>query len=277
MNQAQTITANFAVGVPTQALNISTRMRVETGSNVLIGGFIITGNAPKNIAVRGIGPSLGAFGIPDALVDPTLELHSGSGALLLQNDNWQDDPAQASQLTALGLALQNPSESGIVTSLQPSASYTAVLAGQNNGTGVGLIEIYDTNRAATSELGNISTRGLVQTGNNVMIGGFILDGTNNTHVVVRGLGPSLAQFGIPNPLADPTIELHDSNGALLLANDNWQDDSVSAAQLTALGLAPQNPLESGTYTSLVPSAFTAILAGKNGETGVGLIEIYNVH
>lgn len=261
---------------PAQALNISTRMRVESGNNVLIGGFIITGNASKTVAVRGIGPSLAQFGIPDVLADPTLELHDNSGALVRQNDNWQDDPSQASQLTALGLALQNPSESGIVASLSPSA-YTAVLAGKNGGTGVGLVEIYDTNQAANSQLANISTRGFVLTDNNVMIGGFILGGANNTNVVVRGIGPSLAQFGLSPVLADPTLELRDSNGALLVANDNWQDDPVAAAQLTARGLAPADPAESGILVSQFPGAFTAILAGKNGGTGIGLVEIYNVH
>jgi hypothetical protein len=261
---------------PAQALNISTRMRVESGNNVLIGGFIITGTAPKNVAVRGIGPSLGQFGIPDFLADPTLELRDSSGGLVRQNDNWQDDPSQAFQLTTLGLALQNPNESGMVASLSPAA-YTAILAGKNGGTGVGLVEVYDTNSGADSQLANISTRGFVLADTNVMIGGFILGGANNTHVVVRGIGPSLAEFGLSPVLDDPTLELRDSNGALLVANDNWQDDPVSAAQLTARGLAPTNATESGIQVSQFPGAFTAILAGKNGGTGIGLVEIYNVH
>ena len=260
---------------PAQALNISTRLRVDTGNNVLIGGFIVAGSAPKRVAVRGIGPSLMQFGITDVLADPTLELHNNSGALLMQNDNWQDDPAQAAQLTALGLGLQNPNESGIVASLPPS-SYTAILAGKNGGTGVGLVEVYDTNQASNSQLANISTRGLVLIGNNVMIGGFILGGSNNTHVVVRGIGPSLALFGLSPVLANPTLVLHDGNGAVLVSNDNWQDDPASAAQLIALGLAPQEPAESGIYASLPPGAFTAVLAGKNSGTGIGLVEIYNV-
>jgi hypothetical protein len=262
--------------MPAQALNISTRMRVDTGTNVLIEGFIITGSAPKNVALRGIGPSLSAFGIPDPLADPTLELHDSSGTLLARNDNWQDDANQAAQLTALGLALQDPSESGMISSLQPNA-YTAILAGKNGGTGIGLAEVYDTNQAALSQLANISTRGLVLTGSDVMIGGFILGGTDNTHVVVRGIGPSLAQFGVPNPLADPTLELHNSSGTVLASNDNWQDDATTAAQLMALGLAPQSTLESGIYMPLPAGSFTAVLAGKNGGTGVGLVEIYNVH
>ena len=251
-------------------------MRVDTGNNVLIGGFIIAGTAPKNVAVRGIGPSLGALGVPDALADPTLELRGSKGALILANDDWQSDQAQAAALTALGLALPDPKESGLVATLQPN-SYTAVLSGTNQTTGVALMEIYDTNSASASQLANISTRGLVLTSSNVMIGGFILGGNGNTHVVVRGIGPSLAQVGITDFLADPTLELHDSNGALLVMNDNWQDDSVSASQLTALGLAPQDTAESGIYQSLPPGSFTAILAGKNGGTGIGLLEIYNVH
>jgi hypothetical protein len=258
-------------------LNISTRLRVETGDNLLIGGFIITGNAPKNVALRGIGPSLAAFGISDALANPTLELHAANGTLVVQNDNWQDDATAAAQLTALGLALQNPNESGIVATLQPGASYTAILAGNNGGTGVGLVEVYDTNQAADSQLGNISTRGFVRTGNNVMIGGFILGGGDNTQVAVRGIGPSLSQFGLSPVLSDPNLELRDNNGALLISSEDWQDDAVQAAQLTALGLALQEPKEAGIFTSLPPGAFTAILAGKNGGTGLGLVEIYNVH
>jgi hypothetical protein len=242
----------------------------------LIGGFIITGTAPKSVAVRGIGPSLGAFGVPDPLADPTLELRSANGALILANDDWQSDPIQAAQLTALGLALQDPKESGLVSTVQPG-SYTAILAGKNQTTGVGLVEVYDANQTASSQLGNISTRGFVLTGSDVMIGGFILGGSSNTNVVVRGLGPSLAQFGISDFLVDPTIELHDGSGTLLVSNDDWQDDPVSASQLTALGLAPQDAAEAGIYRSLAPGAFTAVLAGKNGGIGVGLVEIYNVH
>lgn len=241
----------------------------------MIGGFIVSGNAPKDVAVRGIGPSLAAFGISDALIDPTLELRAADGALLSQNDDWQSDPSQAAQLTALGLALQDPRESGIIATLQPGASYTAILGGTSGATGIGLVEIYDTDVAVDSQLANISTRGFVQTGNNVMIGGFILGGGNDIEVAVRGIGPSLAQFGLNPVLADPTLELRDSNGALLVANDDWQDDPTSAAQLTALGLAPEDPTESGIIHSLPPGAFTAILAGHNSGTGIGLVEIYN--
>jgi photosystem II stability/assembly factor-like uncharacterized protein len=267
----------FVLPLPTtKALNISTRVRVQTGDNVMIGGFIITGSVPKNVAVRGVGPSLGNLGLSDVLANPTLELRDSGGALLAQNDNWQDDPAQAALLTTLGLALQDPNESGIVVTLSPGASYTAIVAGKNGGTGVGLVEVYDTNPAADAQLANISTRGFVENGSNVMIGGFILGGGSNTSVALRGIGPSLGQFGLSPVLADPTLELHDGNGALLISNDDWQTDAASAAQLSAHGLAPQDTRESGIFASLPPGAFTAILAGKNGATGLGLVEIYNV-
>jgi len=260
---------------PAQALNISTRLRVETGERVMIGGFIVTGNVPKKVAIRGIGPSLGNFGLRDVLADPTLELRANDGALLAQKDDWQDDPEQAGELTALGLALPNPDESGIVATVKPGA-YTALMAGKNQTSGIGLVEIYDADPAAASQLANISTRGFARTGDNVMIGGFILgQRSGSTGVVVRGIGPSLSQFGLSNVLADPTLELRDSNGALLIANDNWQDDPISAAQLTGHGLAPPSPLESAIFATLSPGAFTAILAGKNGGVGLGLVEVYS--
>ena len=266
-----------AQAAPAQALNISTRLRVELGDRVMIGGFIVTGSAPKNVAVRGIGPSLAGGGISDFLVDPVLELRDGSGALLSQNDDWQDDPTQAAQLTALGLAPGDPKESAMVATLPPSASYTAILSGKNSGTGVGLVEVYDTNQAADSELANISTRGFVETADDVMIGGFILGGRSGTTIAVRGIGPSLSQAGVSDVLADPTLELRDSNGTLLASNDNWQDDPAQAAQLSSLGLALPNSLESGIFASLQAGAYTAILGGKNGGTGIGLVEMYNVH
>jgi hypothetical protein len=263
--------------VPAQALNISTRLRVELGDRVMIGGFIVTGSAPKTVAVRGIGPSLSGGGISDVLADPILELHDGSGALLYQNDDWQDDPTQAAQLTSLGLAPGDPKESAIVATLPPAAAYTATLSGTNNNTGVGLVEVYDLDQSANSHLANISTRGFVQTADNVMIGGFILAGSSGSTIAVRGIGPSLSQAGVSDVLADPTLELRDGNGVLLISNDNWQDDPAQAAQLSALGLAPSSSLESGIFALLQPGVFTAILAGKDGATGNGLVEMYNVH
>jgi hypothetical protein len=257
-------------------LNISTRLRVETGDRVAIGGFIITGNGPKKVAIRGLGPSLGSFGLSDFLADPVLELRDSGGGLLTQNDNWQDDASQSAQLLSLGLAPQNSNESGIVATLQPGA-YTALLSGKNQTSGIGLVEIYDANSAASSRLGNISTRGFVQTGANVMIAGFILgQGNSNSTVAIRALGPSLSNFMLGDLLDDPVLELRDSNGALLTTNDNWQDDSVSAAQLIARGLAPSEPAEPAIYASLPPGAFTAVVTGKAGDIGIGVVEVYNV-
>ena len=267
------------IPTPSRALNISTRLRVETGDRVMIGGFILTGSGPKRVVVRGLGPSLANFGIADALADPVLQLRDSSGVLLLTNDNWQDTPTdQGAQLAALGLAPQHPNESGIVATLPSGAAYTAILSGKNGGTGVGVVEVYDTDQGADSQLANISTRGFVQTGENVMIGGFILeDSPGGTSVVVRGMGPSLSQSGLSNVLADPTLEVRDSNGMLLIANDNWQNDSVSAAQLIGHGLAPSEAAEAAIYASLPPGAFTAVVTGKGGQIGIGVVEVYNVH
>jgi cell division septation protein DedD len=260
---------------PAQALNISTRLRIETEDRIAIGGFIITGPGPKKVAIRGIGPSLANFGLSDVLADPTIELRNETGSLIAQNDNWHDNSAQAAQLKALGLGPPHPNESALIATLEPGA-YTALLAGKNQTSGIALVEIYDGDTASASQLANISTRGFVRTADNVMIAGFILgQGSANSNVVVRGIGPSLSHFGLSNAMADPTLELRDSNGALLIANDNWQDDPISAAQLTARGFAPSQAEESGIFTSLPPGAFTAILAGKNGGVGLGVVEVYS--
>jgi hypothetical protein len=240
----------------------------------MIAGFIISGNSSKALILRGIGPSLLAFGISDALLDPVLDLRGSNGSLILSNDNWRD--TQASQIEGTVYQPTDDRESVIAATLPPGA-YTAALTGKNNTIGIGLVEVYDNNQATNSQLANISTRGFVQTGNNVMIGGFILGGSpNNTRVALRGIGPSLAQFGLNPVLADPTLELHDGNGTTLVTNDDWQSDPVSAAQLSAAGLGLSDSKESGIFISLPPGAFTAILAGRDGGTGIGLVELYNV-
>jgi N-acetylneuraminic acid mutarotase len=256
---------------PTTLANISTRLRVETGDGVGIGGFIVTGTQSKKVMVRAIGPSLP---LPGALPNPILELRNSSGALIQSNDNWRND--QEPEIVATGIPPSNDLESAIVATLPANGSaYSAVVRGVGNGTGIGLVEVYDLERTVDSKLANISTRGFVGTGDDVMIGGTIVQGAFSSSVILRGIGPSLANAGVPDVLADPTLELHDGNGALLVANDNWQDDSASAAQLIAYGLAPQ-PLESGIFVSLAPGAYTAILAGKGNGTGVGLVEAYQV-
>ena len=240
----------------------------------MIAGFIITGNSSKAVALRGMGPFLAAFGITDFLVDPILELRGSNGSVILRNDNWKDD--QRSQIEGGPFQPGDDRESVILASLQPAA-YTAILTGKNNTTGVGLVEVYDNNQGSEARLANISTRGFVRAGNTVMIGGFILGGTpNNTRVALRGVGPSLSQFGLNPVLADPTLELKNANGTTLVSNDNWTDDAASAALLTANGLGLQDPKEAGIFTSLPPGAFTVILAGKNSSIGIGLIEVYNL-
>lgn len=259
---------------PATSLNISTRMRVATGDSVMIGGFIVTGGS-TSLVLRGVGPSLAVSGVTDALADPQLELRGSNGMLLSQDNNWQDDPTQAGLISGAGLALQDPLEAGIAATLGTGA-YTAILSGTNQTSGVGLVEVYNTGQSG-ARLGNISTRGFVEIDNNVMIGGFILGGSNGSaRVAIRGIGPSLAQGGVSNPLANPTLELHDASGTTLAVNDNWLDDGASAAQLSANGLGLQNNLESGIFITLPPGAFTAILAGKDGGTGVGLVEAYNL-
>lgn len=252
-------------------LNISTRLPVLGGDNVLIGGFIVTGQDSKKIIARGIGPSLASSGLSGVLADPTLELHTGS-TLLASNDNWQD--TQKDDIQATTVPPSNPLEPAIVSTLAP-APYTAVVQGKNGGTGVGLVEVYDLSPAAASKLANISTRGFVDVNDKVMIAGFIIGsgGAAPAHIIVRGLGPSLAAQGVSGALADPTLELHDSNGTTLSSNDNWKD-APNASDIQATGIPPTNDAESAILQSLGPGAYTAILRGKSNSTGVGLVEVY---
>ena len=260
---------------PVVARNISTRARIETGDQVMIAGFIIKGGTLKKVVIRGLGPSLQDVGIGGFLADPVLELRGSNGAPILVNDNWQDDAAQAAQIQAAGLALTRSQESAIVIILTPG-TYTAVVRGKNNATGVGLVEVYDVD-SAQSELANVSTRSFVQLQDNVMIGGFTLGEGTSTDLVLRALGPSLANVGINNSLADPTLDVRDASGNQIDFNDNWQDDPAKAAQITAAGLAPTNNNESAIPLTLPPGQYTAIVRGKNNGVGVGLIEIYNTH
>ena len=256
-----------------QALNLSTRMRVQIGDNVGIGGFIITGTAPKHVLLRAIGPSI--TGLPGVLADPVLELHGPAGFITVTNNTWQDDPVQAALIQASGLAPTNNLEAAIDATLNPGA-YTGVVTGNGNTTGIGLVEVYDLSQAVLSKLANISTRAPVGTGNDVVIAGFILgNNSGQTRLVLRGIGGSLTLFGVPNALANPTLELRDNNAALLASNDNWQDDPAQAAELTAAGLAPTNASECGIALTLGPGQYTALLAGQGNTTGVGVVEVYD--
>jgi hypothetical protein len=252
-------------------------MRVETGDNAGIGGFIITGSASKHVVVRAIGPSLTRFGFSssEVLADPTLEIHGPGNFGTITNNNWKD--GQQAQIEADGLAPTNDLESAIDATLPPG-NYTAIVS-RNLGTppaGIALVEVYDLDTAAASKLANLSTRAFVGTGSNVVIAGFILGNkTGDDRVVVRGLGPSLSSFGVQNPLQDPTLELRDQNGTLLRSDNDWQDDAAQAAQITAAGLAPSNTKESAIAATLPPGLYTAILAGLNNGTGIGLVEVYD--
>ena len=246
---------------------------METGDKVSIGGIIITAGGAKRVLLRAIGPSLASFGVTDPLPDPILELHAGDGTLITTNDNWKDSP-EMMDIDATGLAPSNDLESAIIRTLDPGL-YTAVVNGKNGATGVGLVEAYDLDLGATSQLGNLSTRGFVGTGTNVMIGGFILGGGGkDVSVVVRALGPSLTPFGVTGALADPTLELHDENGALIQSNDNWKD--TQQTEIEATGLQPTNDMESAIFRTLAPGAYTAIVAGKDDLTGVALVEVYRL-
>jgi hypothetical protein len=281
--------ATVAAGESATLGNISTRTLVQTGADVMIGGFIVEGNGPKRVIVRAIGPELTPFGIPNALADPALDLHNSTGALIASNNNWQTTVIggiitsnQVSAIQNSGHAPTQLSESAIMATLQPG-NYTAIVRGVSGTTGVALVEVYDLSTDTASVLSNISTRSFVQTGNNVMIGGFIVQGSGPKTVIVRAIGPELTRFGVPNALADPALDLHNSAGGLIASNNNWQttvvggiitSDQVSAIQNS--GHAPTQPSESAIIATLQPGNYTAIVRGVNNTTGVALVEVYDL-
>jgi hypothetical protein len=263
------------VTLPAQLRNISTRLRVQTGDFVGIGGFIITGPDPKQVVLRGIGPSLSVNGTPVSgrLEDPTLELYDQNGTFIVGNDNWRD--TQEAAIQGSGLAPSDNREAAILRTLSPG-NYTAIIKGKDGTTGIGLIEAYDRDETGPGKFANISTRGFVETGDNVMIGGFIVGRqTGPTNVVVRALGRSLADNGVPNPLQDPTVELVNQSGTVINSNDDF-GTSPQLAEITSRGLAPEDPQESALFHTVSPGNYTAIMRGKNNTTGVGLVEVYNV-
>jgi hypothetical protein len=254
---------------PKSLANVSTRMMVGTGDNVEIGGFIIKGTKPKKVAIRAIAPSLSQYGVPGSMADPVLELHDGGGAIVTSNDNWN---SYRQVVLSSGLAPADEHESVIISTLAPG-NYTAVLRGLRNTTGVALFELYDID-PRNSKVANISTRGNVGTGDNVMIGGFIVGGGQPTNVIIRALGPTLTDFGVTGALADPTLELHDGNGAIIAQNDNWKSDQQTAIQNS--GYAPPKDAEAVILATLQPGNYTAIVRGSNNTTGVALVEVYNL-
>ncbi len=236
----------------------------------MIGGFIIAGENPKNIILRAIGPSLTAFGVSDAISHPSLHLYDSAGSLIGSNLNWRSEQGQTIQDT--GLAPADDREAALVSSLAPGA-YTAVVNDADNNTGVALFEFYDLD-PANSQLTNLSTRGKVETADRVMIGGFIVAGDQPARFVLRAIGPSLANVGIPDALTDPTLELRNSDGSLIFANDNWRHDQEQ--QLTDSGFAPTDDRESAMIITLTPGSYTAVVSGSGGATGVALFEIYSL-
>jgi hypothetical protein len=281
---------NLAQTGPPSLGNVSTRSFVQTGANVMIGGFIVQGSGPKRVIIRAIGPELTQFGVPNALANPTLELHNGAGALIATNNDWQTTiiggiitGSQVSDIQNSGHAPTEASESAIIADLQPG-NYTAILSGVNGTTGVALVEVYDLATAASSSLGNVSTRSFVQTDSNVMIGGFIVQGSGPKRVIIRAMGPELTQFGVPNPLANPTMELHNGAGALIASNDDWQTTIIggiiTGSQVSDIqnsGHAPTAASESAIIADLQPGNYTAIVRGVSNTTGIALVEVYDLH
>ena len=251
--------------------NISTRADVLTAANVLIGGFIISGTGNKNVLVRGLGATLGDLGVTGFLADPTLDLRDSNQAQIATNDNWKD--TQQAAIQATGKAPPHDSESAILQILAPG-EYPAILAGKNSTTGIGLIDFYDQNPASTVQLRNISSRGFVGTNSTVMIGGFITAVAEN-RVIVRVLGPSLAQFGVTGVLIDPVLGLYDANGNAIASNDNWQQSS-QMSEIQSSGFAPPNAAEPAIISIRPLGNTTAIVSGKNGTTGVALVEVYKL-
>jgi hypothetical protein len=234
----------------------------------MIAGFIISGNSYKHLILRGIGPSTK---LPGALADPYLELRD-SNSLIEENDNWMQS-ANASDINSSGLAPADPAEAAIDRTLA-SGSYTVLMRGVNDTTGIGLVELYDLDTSGSTYLANLSTRGFVLSGDNVMIGGIIVEGNGTSTCVIRALGPSLSASNVPSTLSDPYLELHDDNGNVLAYDDNWRDKQE--AQLEQTRLQPTDDREAAILYSFAPGNYTAIVRGANGETGNALLEFYNL-
>lgn len=272
--------ANFTISgsgqTPTARLiNVSTRLAVQTGDNVAIGGFVIAGAGTKRVIIRGIGPSLTNFGVSGALANPTLELYAaGVSSPIQTNDNWRT--TQQTDIQNSGFVPTNDLESAIVANLA-AGSYTAILRGAGATTGVGLIEVYDLDATTVdAHLTNISTRGRVLTGDSIMIGGFVVTGNANKRVIIRAIGPSLANFGVTGSISDPILEVKNAGGNTIGSNDDWQDPPANASAVTATGFAPTNIREAAIVLNLAPGSYTALVSGFNAATGVGLVEVYEL-
>jgi hypothetical protein len=255
-----------------QLVNISTRVVIGTGDQVGIAGFIIRGNKTKKVLIRGIGPSSGVNG---ALANPFLELRDANNGLIASNDDWGNAP-EATEIAATGAAPSNNLEAAMIRTLNPGQNYTAILKGTGGATGIGLVEVFDLEVDSGPDLANISTRGNVFPDPNLMIAGLIVQGVNQQTIVARGIGPSLTAAGVTGALPDPTLEIRNTQGALLIANDNWKDDPNQATALQQNNIAPSRDEESAIIVNVPAGTYTALLRGKSGSSGVGLVEIYNL-
>jgi hypothetical protein len=266
-----TVTTGAAATNPPRLANISTRAQVLTGDNVLIGGFIIGGSSAKTVVVRARGPSLTQHGVPGAMANPQMQLFAGPTQIAF-NDNWTTE-TNATAIQQSGFAPENGLESAILTTLNPGA-YSAIVTGVGNGTGIAIVEVFEVD-ALTVPLVNISARSIVQTGDSVMIGGFVVQGNGPQTVVVRARGPSLAQFGVPNTLANPVLQLFSAQTPIA-TNDNWQQ-APNVAAIIASGQAPTDASESAIMMSLQPGNYTAIVTGANNSTGIGIVEVFTTN
>lgn len=255
-----------------QTLNLSTRGLVGVDETALIAGLIVTGTDSKTVVLRALGPSLGSAGLSDALTDPVLTLFDASGAAIETNNSWQSG-ANAAQVTAMGLEPTDPEEAVILATLMPAA-YTAVVTSKDSTPGISLVELYDLSPSSNSTLANISTRGSVGVGDNVLISGLIVGAVENATVLVRALGPSLGS-AVNEPLSDPALTIYDANGSVIASNDNWQDD-VNASAVEQNQLAPENEMESAIVLHPPAGAYSAIVTGADGNSGICLVEVYDL-
>ena len=285
----QNFTLQIEASVTTNITNFSTRALVQTGQNVMIGRFVVEGTGPKRVIIRAIGPELMHYGITNALDNPRLELHNGTGALIATNDDWQTTilggiitSSQVSAIQNSGHVPTAASESAIIADLQPG-NYMVIVRGVNNTTGVALVEVSDLSPGAVLKLGNISTRSFVQTGQNVMVGGFVVQGTGPKRVIIRAIGPELTQQGITNVLANPKLELYNRTGVLIGSNDNWQTTILGGVittnqvnEIQSSGHAPTAASESAIIANLQPGNYTAVVRGVGNTTGVARLEVYGL-
>lgn len=262
------LTAGSSQPIPISILaNVSTRTLVASGDDIMIGGFIIDGVVPKKVALRALGPSLAALGLPGAMTDPFLQLIDSAGKVIASNDNW-NVPGQ--EIQSDGLAPEDGREAALVATLDPGA-YSALVSDRSGGSGIGLFELYDLD-GDVGRVANISTRSRVEAGDNVMIGGFILTGSSANKVIVRAIGPSLANLGVKAVLRDPTLDLYDGYGTLIASNDDWR--SAQEAEIIASQFAPSDDHEAAALVTLAPGAYSSIVRSADGTAGIALVEVY---